>query len=70
MQIILKVADADCNLSGNELTSFTLKSCLFLCRLGMVNTEKINPTLKYRVFSSWVLNYHLFIKSFNNGTKN
>jgi hypothetical protein len=40
--------DADYLISGgrrlqslcNELTPFTLKSCLFLCRLGMVITEK------------------------------
>jgi len=55
---IFGMVGVDHYLFGGDLTEFTLKSCLFLCMVGKVITEKIIYYFKYCVFNDWVRTYH------------
>jgi len=55
---IFRIVGVDYYLFGGDLTQFTLKSCLFLCMVGNVITEKLYSNLKYCVFNYWARTYN------------
>ena len=55
---IFGMVGVDHYLFGDDLTQFTLKSCLFLCMVGNVITEKLYSNLKYCVFNYWARTYN------------